>query len=93
MEGAVKFAVVTRPEFLGLRLSFCSNQIDDLFDDFFVTDINHHPLITIENQIDITAQHMPQLVIDFDNIGKDWFAFEHVNKTRVDDRRGGKPKN
>ena len=70
-----------------------ANQIDDLFDDFFVTDINHHPLITIENQIDITAQHMPQLVIDLDNIGKDWFAFEHVNKTRVDDRRGGKPKN
>jgi len=47
-----------------------ANQIDDLFDDFFVTDINHHPLITIENQIDITAQHMPQLVIDFDNMGK-----------------------
>ena len=58
-----------------------SHHVDNVIDDLFVADINHHPLVTVKDDIDIAAQHVTELVVDFDNIWKNWFSLEHCRQT------------
>ncbi len=54
-----------------------ADQIDDFVDRFLKADVDQHPLVLVEHQIDIAAQPLPGLVVHFDDMGKNWLALEH----------------
>jgi hypothetical protein len=62
---------------LGQRKIHFANQIDNLLDRIGVADVDQHPLVAIVDQIDIRADDMAGLMIDFDDVGKKGLPFQH----------------
>ena len=56
------------------------DQLDDLVDRFVEADIDQQPIGAVVNQIDIAAQPLAGLVIDFDDMRENRFPLEHTKR-------------
>ena len=55
-----------------------ADQIDNFVDRFLKADVDQHPFVLVEHQIDVAPQPLPGLVVHFDHVRKNRLALEHV---------------
>jgi crotonobetainyl-CoA:carnitine CoA-transferase CaiB-like acyl-CoA transferase len=60
-----------------------ADQLDDLLDRIFVTDIDQNPLVAVEDQVHIAAQNMSRLVIYLDHVRKNGATLKHRGTREV----------
>ena len=54
-----------------------ANQVDDLIDVLFVTDIDQQPFVSVENQVQVATDQVAGLNIQLDNIRENRFSRDH----------------
>ena len=60
-----------------------ANQLDDLVDRLFVADVDQQPFGPVVDQVDVAAQPLTGLVVDFDDVREDRLPLDHRSRPSI----------